>query len=108
MNNSMNTSNYINIHSHTITVLRSTKSHNKKKTTAKTTLLILYFPKIGEPQYGPQYTIVLNIRIPKKVPLILGNPHIGTAYVCQDGMVASMCILQGKVVLLFQDMGFRV
>ena len=33
-----------------------------------------YFPKIGEPQYRPQNIIVLTIRIPKKVPLILGNP----------------------------------
>ena len=31
------------------------------------------FPKIRVPQYRPQYTIVLIIGIPKKVPLILGN-----------------------------------
>ena len=28
------------------------------------------------PQYRPQNTIVLIIGTPKKVPLILGNPHI--------------------------------
>ena len=28
-------------------------------------------------QYGPQNTIVLIIWTPKKVPLILGNPHMG-------------------------------
>ena len=28
------------------------------------------------PQYEPHYTIVLIIGTPKKVPLILGNPHI--------------------------------
>ena len=38
---------------------------------------IWYFPKIREPQYRPQNTIVLNIGTPKKVPLILGNPHKG-------------------------------
>ena len=37
---------------------------------------ILEFPKIGGPQYRPQNTIVLNMGTPKKVPLILGNPHI--------------------------------
>ena len=31
----------------------------------------------GGAQYGPQYTIVLFAGIPKKVPLMLGNPHIG-------------------------------
>ena len=30
-------------------------------------------------QYRPQYTIVLIIGIPRKVPLILGNPQIGLA-----------------------------
>ena len=30
-------------------------------------------------QYRPQYTIVLIIGTPKKVPLILGNPHISRA-----------------------------
>ena len=35
-----------------------------------------YFPKIRGPQYRPQYIIVLIIGTPKKVPLILGNPHI--------------------------------
>ena len=28
-------------------------------------------------QYGPKNTIVLIIWTPKKVPLILGNPHMG-------------------------------
>ena len=28
------------------------------------------------PQYEPHYTIVLIIGTPKKVPLILGNPHV--------------------------------
>ena len=28
------------------------------------------------PQYEPQNTIVLIMGTPKKVPLILGNPHI--------------------------------
>ena len=36
---------------------------------------IWYFPKIRGPQYRPQNTIILNIGTPKKVPLILGNPH---------------------------------
>ena len=31
------------------------------------------FPQIRVPQYRPQYTIVLIIGIPTKVPLILGN-----------------------------------
>ena len=31
-------------------------------------------PKIRGPQYRPQHTIVLIMGIPKKVPLILGNP----------------------------------
>ena len=35
------------------------------------------FPKIGEPQYRPQNTIVLIIGTPKRVPLILGNPLVG-------------------------------
>ena len=30
------------------------------------------------PQYRPQYTIILIIGTPKRVPLILGNPHIVT------------------------------
>ena len=34
-------------------------------------------PKLGEPQYRPQYIIVLIMGAPKKVPLILGNPHLG-------------------------------
>ena len=29
------------------------------------------------PQYRPIYIIVLHIGTPKRVPLILGNPHIG-------------------------------
>ena len=37
---------------------------------------IWYFPKIRGPQYIPQHTIILVIGTPKKVPLILGNPHI--------------------------------
>ena len=31
-------------------------------------------PKLGDPQYRPQNTILLNIGTPKRVPLILGNP----------------------------------
>ena len=34
------------------------------------------FPKIRGPQYRPQYTIVLIMGTPKKVPLILGNYHL--------------------------------
>ena len=34
------------------------------------------FPKLGEPQYRPQYIIVLIMGTSKKVPLILGNPHL--------------------------------
>ena len=33
------------------------------------------FPKIGEPQDRPQNAIVLIMGTPKKVPIILGNPH---------------------------------
>ena len=32
------------------------------------------FPKKGEPQHRPQYTIILIMATPKMVPLILGNP----------------------------------
>ena len=34
------------------------------------------FPKIRGPQYRPQNTIVLIMGTPKRVPLILGNPHV--------------------------------
>ena len=36
---------------------------------------ILYLPYMRGPQYRPQYTIVLIVGTPKKVSLILGNPH---------------------------------
>ena len=42
--------------------------------------LFWQFPKIRAPQYRPQYTIVLVIGIPKKVPLSLGNPHFGKVW----------------------------
>ena len=38
---------------------------------------IWLFPKIRGPQYRPQNIIVLIIGTPKRVPLILGNPHLG-------------------------------
>ena len=31
---------------------------------------------IGGPQYRPQYTIVLIIRTPKKVPIFAGKSHV--------------------------------
>ena len=34
------------------------------------------------PQYRPQNTIILIIGTPKKVPLILGNRHIGIILPC--------------------------
>ena len=38
---------------------------------------IWYFPKTGGPQYKTQDTTILTMGTPKKVPLILGNPHMG-------------------------------
>ena len=46
------------------------------------------FPKITGPQYRPQYTIVLIMGTPKKVPLILGNPHIPTDLSGSSGLGA--------------------
>ena len=40
-----------------------------------------YFPKTRVPQYRPQYTIILNMGTPKKVPLIFGNSHASVAEV---------------------------
>ena len=34
------------------------------------------FPKIRGTQYRPKNNIVLNIGIPKRVPIILGNPYM--------------------------------
>ena len=37
------------------------------------------FPNLGGPQYRPQNTIILIVGTPKMVPLILGNPHLGSS-----------------------------
>ena len=37
------------------------------------------FPELGDPQYRLQKTVGLIMRTPKKVPLVLGNLHIGLA-----------------------------
>ena len=34
-------------------------------------------PKMGEPQYRPQYTLIRTLGTSKKAPLILGNTHLG-------------------------------
>ena len=46
------------------------------------------FPKIGEPQFRPQNTIVLITGTPKKASLILGNPHL--ELVAEPGWLAPM------------------
>ena len=35
------------------------------------------FPKSGDPNIDPKNTIILIMGTPNKVPLILGNPHLG-------------------------------
>ena len=34
--------------------------------------------KLGYPNIGPQYTMILNMKTPKKVLLIWGNPHMSS------------------------------
>ena len=43
------------------------------------TALVIYieFPKIGGSQYRPRNATILFTGTTKKVPLILGNPHVG-------------------------------
>ena len=52
------------------------RSHRSK--IQKMILMIWQFPKIRGPQYRPQYTIILIMGKPNKVPLILGNLHLGS------------------------------
>ena len=53
------------------------------------------FLKIGGPQYRPQYTIVLIIGTPKKVPLILGNPQMEVSQYSGFGDAGDIQGLQG-------------
>ena len=53
-------------------------------------IYIWQFPKIGGPQYRPRNTMILIMGTPKKVPPILGNPHIYSV-ICgqQRGLILS-------------------
>ena len=71
-----------------------------------------YFPKMGEPQYRTQNTLVLIMGTPKKVSLILGNPHVDTyggyevkeLYECDAGPGGTTGVHKSQG---FRGLGFR-
>ena len=56
------------------------------------------FPKIGNPQYGPQQTIIFIIGTPKMVAVILGDP----VHALAQG-ASKPCCMENK-----RGLGFRV